>query len=129
MDIGGVLGDALQSVLESILHATLFKLLYYIEIALCWIIGQLYDMFSVFAGLQRASYKGEPMYLFNVFFNFSTDGSKNSLIVNIYWAMALIGIALTFGFAIWSVVKKMFDAEGKAQERRWELSPRRRRAW
>ena len=115
MDIGSVLGDALQSVLESILHATLFKLLYYVEIALCWIIGQLYDMFGVFAGLQRATYKGEPMYLFNIFFNFSVDSSKNSLIVNIYWAMALVGIALTFGFAIWSVAKKTFDAEGKVQ--------------
>ena len=38
------------------------------------------------------------------------------MISNIYWAMALIGIALTIGFTIWSVIRKMFDASGKVQQ-------------
>ena len=110
--LGGLqdwLGDTLTSMLEAILNATIFKLLYYAEIAVCWIIDQLYSMFEVFAGIVRVSYDGEPDYLINVFF-------KNGVVTNIYWAMALIGIALTFGFAIWAVVKKMFDIDGRQQQ-------------
>ena len=104
------LGDTLTSVLESILNATLFKVLYYAETALCWIISQLYDMFEVFAGIVRIQYGDEkPDYLINVFFS-------NPTVSNIYWAMALIGIALTFGFAIWAVVRKMLDIDGKQQQ-------------
>ena len=110
--LGGLqdwLGDTLTSMLEAILSATIFKLLYYAEIAVCWIINQLYSMFEVFAGIVRVSYDGEPDYLINVFF-------KNGVVTNIYWAMALIGIAITFGFAIWAVVKKMFDIDGRQQQ-------------
>ena len=105
-----ILGDTLTTVLEAILNATLFKILYYAEAALCWIIAQLYDMFEVFAGIVRVRYGDQkPDYLINIFFT-------NHAVSNIYWAMALIGIALTFGFAIWAVVRKMFDADGKQQQ-------------
>ena len=108
--IMSVLGDTLTSVLEAILNATLFKILYYAEIALCWIISQLYDMFEVFAGIVRIQYGDEkPDYLINVFFS-------NHTVSNVYWAMALIGIALTFGFAIWAVARKMFDIDGRQQQ-------------
>ena len=107
--IKSFLGDTLTSVFEAVLNATIFKLLYYAETGLCWIISQLYSMFEVFAGLVRIRYDDKYDYLINVFFT-------NSAVSNIYWAMALIGIALTFGFAIWSVARKMFDADGKQQQ-------------
>ena len=106
--IKSFLGDTLTSVLEAVLNATLFKLMYYIEIGMCWIIDQLYTMFRVFAGIDRVSYDGKPDYLINVFFS-------NGTVSNIYWAMALIGIALTFGFLIWAVARKMFDLDGRQQ--------------
>ena len=94
---------------ESILHATIFRVCYYIERVLCWIVGLLYDMFEVFAGLVRVEYEGDYNYLINVFFS-------NRAVSNIYWGMALIGIVLCFGFAIAAVIKKMFDASGKVQQ-------------
>ena len=107
--IKSFLGDTLTSVLEAVLNATVFKLLYYAEIALCWLIDQLYDMFEVFAGLVRIKYDGGYSYLIDVFFT-------NYVVSNVYWAMALIGIALTFGFAIWAVIRKAFDIDGKQQQ-------------
>lgn len=107
--IKSFLGDTLSSVFEAVLNATIFKLLYYAEKGLCWIIAQLYDMFEVFAGIVRVKYDGEYSYLIDVFFH-------NTAVNNIYWAMALIGIALTFGFAIWAVARKMFDLDGKQQQ-------------
>ena len=103
------MGDTMSSILESILNATIFRLFYYLERALCWIIELLYQMFEVFAGMIKVTYNGSTDYLINIFFS-------NKAVSNIYWGMALIGIALTFGFAIAAVVKKMFDASGKVQQ-------------
>ena len=100
--------DILDS-LEGILNATIFKLVYYIEYGLCWIISILSQLFGVFAGTARIEYNERYDYLINIFFS-------NRVISNIYWAMALIGIALTIGFTIWSVIRKMFDASGKVQQ-------------
>ena len=107
--IKGALGNTISSAIESILNATLFRLFYYIEIALCKIVGLLNQMFEVFAGINRVTYRGEKEYLINVFF-------YNHSINNVYWGMALIGIALAFGFTIAAVVRKMFDSSGKVQE-------------
>ena len=103
------MNDTFTSILEAILNATLFKLLYYIEIAMCKIISILGDLFSVFSGVNKAIYDESPTYLINVFFD-------NQAVRNIYWAMALVGFALTLGFTIWGVVRKMFDASGKVQQ-------------
>ena len=103
------MGSTFSSLLEGILNATLFKLFYHIEAALCRIIGILTELFEVFAGLEQASYDGKSNYLINIFFS-------NKAISNIYWGMALIGVVLTIGFMIWAVIKKMFDASGKFQE-------------
>ncbi|MCR4725410.1 MAG: hypothetical protein K5772_08250 [Clostridia bacterium] len=112
-NISDVLGDTLSSVLESILNATIFKLCYYAETGLCRIINVLTQLFGIFAGTDRATYVsgGETTkdYLINIFFS-------NKAISNIYWAMALIGVALTIAFTIWSVIRKMFDASGKVQQ-------------
>lgn len=103
------MGSTFSSILESILHATIFRVFYWIEKTLCWIISLLYDMFEVFAGLVKVKYDGTPKYLINIFFS-------NKAVTNIYWAMALIGVILTFGFAIAAVVKKTFDSSGKVQQ-------------
>ena len=107
--ISDVLGDGLSSMLESILNATIFKLFYYLERALCWVLGVLMDLFEVFAGLETVTYNGSEDYLINVFFS-------NKAVNNIYWGMAIIGMALIFVFAGWAVIRKMFDIDGKQQQ-------------
>ena len=102
------LGDGLQSLLETILNATVFRIFYYIERTLCWIINILGQLFEVFSGLEKVSYGEDDMYLINVFFN-------NSMIRNIYIAMAAIGMVLTVGFTIWALIKKIFDISDKEQ--------------
>ena len=103
------MGDTLSSILESILNATIFRLFYHLERILCWMIELLYQMFEVFAGLVKVKYNGTANYLINIFFS-------NKAVSNIYWGMALIGIVLTFGFAIAAVIRKTFDASGKVQQ-------------
>ena len=98
--------DVIFSVMEVVLDSFVGRLLYYAETGLCKIVGMLDQMFRIFAGIDKVSYDGEKDYLVNVFFN-------NRSITNIYWGMALIGIALAFGFTIAAVVRKMFDSGGK----------------
>ena len=107
--ISGWMGENLSSLLESILNATIFKLFYYLERGLCYIIEILYKMFEVFAGLVRVRYNNTPDYLINIFFS-------NKAVNNIYWGMALIGIVLSIGFAVFAVVRKTFDSSGKMQQ-------------
>ncbi|MBR6898302.1 MAG: hypothetical protein IKN24_09055 [Lachnospiraceae bacterium] len=103
------MGDTFSSILESILNATIFKLCYNIEIGLCGIINILSQLFKVFAGLDQVRYGSRYDILINIMFS-------NRVFSNIYWAMALIGVALTVGFTIWSVVRKSFDSNGKIQD-------------
>ncbi|MBR5428991.1 MAG: hypothetical protein IK116_00520, partial [Firmicutes bacterium] len=107
--VSDIIGDGLSSMLESILNATIFKLFYFLERALCWVIGILMELFEVFAGLEPVTYNGKSDYLINVFFS-------NKAINNIYWGMAIIGMILIFVFTLWAVIKKMFDLEGKQQQ-------------
>ena len=97
------------SLFEGILNATIFKIAYNFERVLCWIISILSQLFRVFAGLDKVVNNGKSDYLINVFFS-------NKVVSNIYWGMAVIGIVLTFAFAIWAVIKKMFDLDGKQQQ-------------
>lgn len=101
--------DIIQSALEIALGTFLGRVLYFAETGLCKIVAMLDQMFQVFAGITKVSYDGEADYLINIFFN-------NRSITNIYWGMALIGIALAFGFTIAAAVRKMFDASGKQQQ-------------
>ncbi len=103
--VSGWISDGLQWVLNN----TIFRLLYWIAAAFCWIIGILYDMFEVMAGLVKVNYDGDKNYLINIFF-------ANSSVTRVYWGMAMIGFALCFAFTIIAVVKKMFDMEGKMQQ-------------
>ena len=100
--------DVIFSVMELVLDSFVGRLLYYAETGLCKIVGILNEMFFIFAGIDKVTYDGKDDYLVNIFFN-------NRSISNVYWAMALIGIALAFAFAIAAVVRKMFDSGGKQQ--------------
>ena len=100
--------DVIFTVMELVLDSFIGRLMYYAETGLCKIVGMLDEMFRIFAGIDKVSYDGNKDYLINIFFN-------NRSITNIYWAMALIGIALAFGFTIAAVVRKMFDSGGKQQ--------------
>lgn len=95
--------------LEAILKLLVFKVCYYIETGLCWLIGILMELFEVFAGLEPVTYNGRQSYLINVFFS-------NKAISNVYWGMAVIGMVLIFVFAGWAVIRKMFDVDGKQQQ-------------
>ena len=110
--VGDVVGDGLSSILQEILYATVYKLLYYLDVALCWIVELLYKMFSVFAGVSEISYHDGALerkdYLLNYFFHHES-------IKNVYWDMAMIGIALCFFFTIIAVIKKAGDLDGKQQ--------------
>ena len=88
--------------------SSLSSILFTILKIICWAIDRLTQLFEVFSGLTKVSYKGEPTFLFNIFLNHST-------INNVYWGMALIGIVLCFAFTIASVIRKLFDVNGKQQ--------------
>ena len=104
--ITDVLGDGVSGVLNDILYATVFKLLYYAEAGLCWLVKMVYAMFEVVAGITQVSYNGKQMFLINVFFSDDT-------ISKVYWGMAIMGMALCFGFAIVAVIRKTFDIGDK----------------
>ena len=104
--VTGVLGDGVSGVLNDILYATVFKLLYYAEAGLCWLVKMVYAMFEVVAGITQVSYNGKQMFLINVFFSDDT-------ISKVYWGMAILGMALCFGFAIVAVIRKTFDIGDK----------------
>ena len=67
--IRDVVGDGITSLLESILKLLVFRLFYYLEKALCWLVGILMELFEVFAGLEPVTYNGREDYLINVFFS------------------------------------------------------------
>ena len=100
------IGDTIMNGLQSILYATIYKLLYYLAVGCCWIIDLLYSMFEVMAGLSKVSYDGDFDYLINIFFS-------NTTVSKIYWGMALIGLTVGFAFAIAAVIKKLFDTSEK----------------
>ena len=101
-DLFGGVSDTIMDGIQSILYATIYKLLYYIAVSCCWLIDLLYSMFEVMAGLSKVSYNGDFDYLINIFFS-------NTTVSKIYWGMALIGLAAGFAFAIAAVIKKLFD--------------------
>ena len=62
--------------LDSTFSTILFTLLKII----CWAINRLTQLFEVFSGVTKVSYRGEATFLFDIFLNHST-------INNIYWGM------------------------------------------
>ena len=101
-DIANWVTDSIATSLDNFFG----KLFYYVIKAMCYVLKVVYDLFEVFVGAQKVSYDGSKRYLLDVFFG-------NKSINNIYWAMALIGIAFVIAFTIFAVIKKTFDLDGK----------------
>ncbi|MCQ2552571.1 MAG: hypothetical protein MJ148_04430 [Clostridia bacterium] len=93
-------------ILMAVLLLFAARILFAIEAMLCKLIDILYEAFEIFAGIKTVLYEGQKNYIINVFFD-------NDVITAVYWGMACIGFALTFGFAIAAIVKKMFDSTGE----------------
>ena len=116
LDIFSDIGNFFKSIPETIgstiinaITTLIGKGLYYLIVkGLLSIVNIFYQFFEVFAGLRSVDYDGTKSPLINVFFS-------NSLISNLYWGMACIGMALMFGFAILAVIRKIFDIEDKHQ--------------
>ena len=115
-DIFSSIGDFITSIPEKIgstiinaITTLVGKGLYYLIVkGLLNLVNIFYQIFEVFAGLRNVDYDGTRSPLINVFF-------KNTIISNIYWGMACIGMALMFGFAIIAVLRKIFDIDDKQQ--------------
>lgn len=105
--IGNAIVDALNSFVGKILYYAIVK-------GMLSLVNATYRIFGVFAGLTKVDYDGSKDYLINVFFN-------NSIITNIYWMMACIGIAMMFFFAIVAVTKKTFDLYDKQRNSLGEI--------
>ena len=76
--ISDLVGGSVSEGLQWILNNTIFRLLYWIAAAGCWVIGILYSMFEVMAGLVKVTYDGQKQYLINIFFG-------NSAVNKVYW--------------------------------------------
>lgn len=90
------------------LYLFFYELVYHIDYFLCKVLAILYSFFDVFAGIKQVDYDGTPMYLINVFF-------EKTPAMRIYSSMAIIGIAISFAFTIYAVIKKMFDIDDKVK--------------
>ena len=104
----GGLGDSIVGGILSALDAFIGKLLYYFTAAVMYLVSILQSLFNVFAGITKVQSDGTKQYLINVFFS-------NSSINNVYWAMALLGIAFVVAFTIIAVIRKTFDLNDRRQ--------------
>ncbi len=104
-DIGGLMESIGDAIKEAILNM-IGTLLYYITIALMWIIQILQQLFNVFSGVDKVKYGNDYQYLTTVFLN-------NQGVKNVYWGMALIGMLFVFVFGIIAVIRKVFDLSDK----------------
>lgn len=112
--VGDLLGgiDVKGTILDPILDALktgVGWVMYYLLTFVCYFVNVAYQIFGVFAGLQKVEYDGETDFLVNVLF-------FNKTVNKIYWGIAGIGIVLTIAFAIISVTRKMFDLYDKKQQ-------------
>jgi len=108
-DIFDTIADAIVNAITTLIGKGLY---YLVDVGFLWVVKVVYKMFSVFSGITKVSYtvNGDTSYvsLINVFLS-------NSIVNNIYWAMTLLGIVMTFAFTIIAIVKKMFDLYDKQQ--------------
>ena len=92
--------------LALLLEKLIAKLLFLAECGLGLILDLLYEVFEIFAGIEPITYSGKKAYLLDMYFS-------NDIINALFRAMALIGIAMTFGFAVAAVIKKAYDSTGE----------------
>ncbi len=94
-----------DSIVDAIMDA-IARLFFHVEALMAQFLDLLYEVFEKYAGIEPVRNKGTETYLIDIFFN-------NDIVTTLYWGMAVIGIALTFGFAMFSVIKKLFDSTGE----------------
>ena len=105
-------GQTILNALQTVLFNVVWSLLYAVDIACVGLTNVAYKLFRVFAGLDTVEYADGGFKnrdaLINVLLR---NGSINS----VYWDVAIIGVALCFGFGIIAIIKKMADLEDKNQ--------------
>lgn len=115
VDFGSGIIDSIGSSIVEAISTVIGKALYYLVVqGILSIVNAFYKLFAVFAGITKVEYDGEKDYLINVFFS-------NTVISNIYWGMAIIGIIMIFVFAIIAIIKKIFDLYDKQQRSLGEI--------
>lgn len=97
------------SAIKNLILDLIYRMLYYIEVALLSLLGYVERFFGLFAGTQRITYGNESTYLINVLLG-------NDAIGRAFWAMALLSIVLSFAFAIYMVAKKTIDFSGSVKQ-------------
>lgn len=104
LDIGEMISNWWTSVVENVF----WRILWWIEIAVCKLVAQMEDVMMIFTGEIPVKYNEKSDSLIKVFFTHDS-------VRGIYGGMALIGIVFAFVFAIVSVVRKVMDLRDKQQ--------------
>ena len=104
LDIGEMISNWWTSVVENVF----WRILWWIEIAVCKLVGLMESVMMIFTGETPVTYKGKSDSLIKVFFTHDS-------VRGIYGGMALIGIVFAFVFALVSVIRKVMDLRDKQQ--------------
>ena len=96
--------EGLLTILQSLL-GWLFLIIFQMLLRIVDILERFFD---VFAGTAPVYYKGKENYLFDLFLS-------NQAITNLFWAMAIIAIVISFGFCIVAVARKVTDVSGTSK--------------
>lgn len=94
------------AIIAAVLLTFIKEILFAIESLECRALDMLYNLFKSLAGITPVWLNHKETTLLDVFFS-------NDLVSTVYWGMACIGFALTFGFAIAALIKKIFDSTGE----------------
>ncbi len=98
----------MQTIGDYFLYNFIFKVFYYLEIALCYVLSWLEEVYKTFTGMSDVTYDGSQMSLFNVFM-------QNKAVNGVFLGMAAIGIVFAFISAIIQVTRKALDIDDKVK--------------
>ena len=97
---------AIITAIIAAIYALICHLLYWAASLLGVILDAMCSIFNIFTGVTSVVANGKRTYLLDAFFS-------NGIVSAVYKGMAIIGIAMTLGFAIAAVIKKSFDSSGE----------------
>ena len=89
---------------ESVMYATVYKLLYYLNIGICWLVDLFYNIFDKLAGLCKATYDGDADVLSGLLFS-------NGAISTVFWCMAILCVVLALGFVFVVMARRASEFE------------------
>lgn len=95
--------------LSQLLFDWVFILLYRLFQGFLCLVDLMESFFDIFAGTAKVFYKGNSDFLISIFFG-------HDAVTNAFWAMALIAIALAFGFCIVQLARKTTDVTGSVKQ-------------